>query len=101
MQRRLRFQQRISHPLENRVIRLKDGAQAYTATFSGQPEIAKKNVKKIFLSVDDGGYYERIFSIDMTAEKVIIAHKTKMFVDDFVRLFVANKRKSQASGDAV
>jgi hypothetical protein len=93
------IQRRIGHPLEGRIIRLKDGAQAYTATFYGQPEIAKKNVKKIFLSVDDGGHYEKIFSADMTAERVIIAHKIKTFVDDFVRSFTANKRKSQASVD--
>jgi hypothetical protein len=94
------IQQRITHPLEGRVIRLKDGAQAYTATFYGQPEIAKKNVKKIFLSVDDGGYYERIFSTDMTAEKVIIAHEIKEFVDEFIRSYTTNKRKSQAGVNA-
>jgi len=55
-------------------------------------------VKKIFLSVDDGGYYERIFSIDMTAEKVIIAHQLKAFVDEFVRDFAAARRKFQ-TGD--
>ena len=49
------IQRRIGHTLDGRIIRLKEGAQAYTATFYGQPEIAKKNVKKIFLSVDDGG----------------------------------------------
>src|SRR5438045_9355748 len=49
------IEQRIGRTLEGRVIRLKEGAQAYTATFYGQPEIAKKNPKKIFLSVSDGG----------------------------------------------
>ena len=60
------IQRRIGHSLENRIIRLKDGAQAYTATFFQQPEIAKKNPKRIFLSIEDGGNYERIFSADMT-----------------------------------
>lgn len=91
------IQQRIGHSLEARTIRLKDGAQAYTATFYGQPEIAKKNPKKIFLSVDDGGSYERIFSAEMTAEKMIIAHEIKTFVEDFVRKFAAIRRKAQAS----
>jgi hypothetical protein len=92
---------RIGHTLEDRVIRLKDGAQAYTATFYGQPEVAKKNPAKIFLSVADGGNYERIFSADMTAEKVVIAHKIKLFVDDFVRRFAGIRRKLQATDDVV
>jgi hypothetical protein len=53
------IQQRIGHPAEGRTIRLKDGAQAYTATFYGQPELAKKNPKKIFWSVNDGGSYDK------------------------------------------
>jgi hypothetical protein len=93
------IQRRIGHALENRIIRLKDGAQAYTASFYQQPEIAKKNPKKIFLSVADGGNYERIFSHDMTAEKVIIAHGIKTFVDEFVRRFAAVRHKLQASDD--
>jgi len=99
-QEKAAIQQRIGHSLENRVIRLKEGAQAYTATFFGQPEIAK-NVKRIFLSVDDGGYYERIFGPEMTAEKVIIAHKIKTFVDSYVSSFATLRRKSQASDNLV
>jgi len=95
------IQQRIGRELEGRVIRLKEGAQAYTATFFGQPEIAKKNVKKIFLSVDDGGFYERIFSAEMTAEKMIVAHELKVFVDDFVKEFSIVHRKFQAASDIV
>jgi len=91
------IQKRIGQPLEGRIIRLKEGAQAYTASFYQQPEIAKKNPKKIFLSVDDGGNYERIFSTDMTAEKVIIAHEIKRFVDEFVRKFSTMHRRLQAS----
>lgn len=92
------FQQRIGRPLDGRIIRLKEGAQAYTATFYGQPELAKKNVKKIFLSIDDGGHYEKIFS-DMTAEKLVIAHQIKAEVDDFVKLFALVRRKFQLSSN--
>lgn len=98
---RAAIETRIGHKLEGRVIRLKEGAQAYTATFYGQPEIAKKNPAKIFLSVKDGGNYERIFSADMTAEKMIIAHGIKEVVDDFVRRFASIRRKLQASDDVV
>jgi AIPR protein len=92
---------RIRHPLDGRIIRLKEGAQAYTATFYGQPEVAKKNPGKIFLSVNDGGHYERIFSADMTAEKMVIAHEIKMFVDEFVRRFGSMRRKLTASDNIV
>jgi len=92
---------RIGHPLDGRVIRLKEGAQAYTATFYGQPEVAKKNPGRIFLSVSDGGNYERIFSTDMTAERMIISHEIKKFVDDFVRKFSSIRRKLQASDNIV
>lgn len=94
---RAQIQRRIGHPLEERTIRLKDGAQAYTATFYGQPEVAKKNPARIFLSIADGGNYEKIFSAEMTAEKIVIAHKIKTFVDDFVKRFAAIRRKLQAS----
>jgi hypothetical protein len=86
----------IRRPLDGRVIRLKDGAQAYTATFYGQPEVAKKNPKLIFDSIEDGGYFERIFSHEMTAEKFIISHQIKAYVDDFVKQFMGLRRKVQA-----
>lgn len=93
------IQKRIGCPLEGRTIRLKEGAQAYTASFYQQPEIAKKNPKKIFLSITDGGSYEAIFSADMTAEKMIVAHELKTFIDDFVRRFTAARHKFQTSDD--
>lgn len=97
---RAALERRIGHSLEGRVIRLKDGAQAYAATFYGQPELAKKNVKKIFLSVEDGGHYERVFSADMTAEKMMIAHELKRALDDFVKRFATVRRKVQSPKDA-
>lgn len=90
---------RIGRTLEGRTIRLTDGAQAYTATYYGQPEIAKKNVKKIFLSVEDGGHFERIFSTGMTAERVIVAHELKECVDEFAHQFSAIRRKLQKGDD--
>jgi hypothetical protein len=98
---RAAIEARIQHSLDGRTIRLKEGAQAYTATFYGQPEVAKKNPAKIFLSVSDGGNYERIFSADLTAEKMVIAHKIKMFVDEFVRKFSSIRRKLQAADNIV
>jgi AIPR protein len=37
---------RIGHSIDGRIIRWKDGAQAYTATFYGQPENAKEKCQK-------------------------------------------------------
>jgi hypothetical protein len=51
------------------------------------------------LSVEDDGYYERIFSADMTAEKIVVAHEIKLRVDDFVKRFATIRRKIQASAD--
>jgi hypothetical protein len=43
---RAAIQQRIGSTLEDRTIRLKDGAQAYTATFYGQPE--RRRIRRKF-----------------------------------------------------
>ena len=85
--------------LSERVIKLNEGAQAYTATFHQQPELAKKNPGRIFLSTANGGQFERVFSSDMTAEKVVIAYKVKVSVDDFVRRFWRVRRKIQDGDD--
>jgi hypothetical protein len=93
LEERTVIEQRIGRSLEGRVIKLKEGAQAYTATFFSQPELAKKNVKKMFLAVDDGGSFERIFSADMTAERMIIAQQLKTYVDEFVKQFMTIRRQ--------
>ncbi len=90
---RAAIESRIGNTLTNHIIKLKEGAQAYTATFFEQPELAKKNVKKIFTSVENGGFFERIFSSNMTAEKVVISHQLKMHVDSFVKRFSTRKRR--------
>lgn len=85
--------------LPGNTIRLKEGAQAYTATFLQQPEVAKKDPRKIFLSLEDSGQFETIFSADMTAEKVIVAHRIKNCVDDLVRRFARIRRRLQERDD--
>jgi hypothetical protein len=86
-------------PLDRWTIKLKEGTQAYVATFFGQPELAKKNMKKMFLSSTDGGAFDKIFSADLTAEKVIVAHQIKQVVDEFVRTFMAQKRRKDRVED--
>jgi hypothetical protein len=86
---------RAGEPLDPWVIRLKEGTQAYAATFFGQPELAKKNPKEMFLAQDDGGSFEKIFSADLTAEKLVIAHQIKATVDDFVGGFNTRKHRKE------
>jgi hypothetical protein len=90
------IQQRIGHPAEGRTIRLKDGAQAYTATFYGQPELAKKNPKKIFWSVNDGGSYDKDIFLRHDRRK---GDRDQNVRRRFVRKFSGIRRKVQASDE--
>jgi hypothetical protein len=87
------IEHRIGGKLHERTIKLKDGAQAYAATFFRQPELAKSKPGRIFLSLQDGGVFERMFSNEMSAEKVIQANLLKRYVDAFVLDFMSLKRK--------
>ena len=86
-------EQRIGRSLEGRVIGIKEGTQAYASTFFRQPELAKKNVKRMFLGAQDGGYFERIFSEELSAENFVLAQQIKWHVDDFVKQFMNRKRR--------
>lgn len=90
---------RIGAPLKDRVIPLKEGMQAYTATFMGLPEIAKKNPKRIFLGADDGGIYDRVFGNDLTAERVLAAYRLLSLVAEYVKQFMARRRRKERSSD--
>ena len=68
---RLRIEQKIGRALEGHVIPIKGSTQAYAATFYRQPELAKKNVKMLFMSRSDNGHFERIFNSDLTAENFL------------------------------
>lgn len=85
--------QRIGRPLESAVISLKEGTQAYVATYGRQPELAKKNPQRMFLGARDGGYFERIFDEQLSADKFIIAHGLKGHVDALIRQFMTRKRR--------
>jgi hypothetical protein len=90
---RMTIEQRIGHSLGERVIDIKEGTQAYVSTYFRQPELAKKNVKRIFLGTQDSGYFERIFNEELSAEKYILAFRTKQRVDEFVKQFMTRKRR--------
>lgn len=84
---------RIGRSLDDHVISLKEGTQAYVATFFRQPEMAKKNPKRIFLGAQDGGSFERIFSADLSAEKFVQAQRLAWSIEAFVKQFMARKRR--------
>lgn len=91
------IERRIGAPLEGRVIKLKDGMQAYVATFMQRPELAKKNPSKIFLGQKERGYYEQVFGPEISAQKIVIAHKTKVYVDAFVKDFTKRRDRKNRS----
>ncbi|MFO1006539.1 MAG: AIPR family protein [Planctomycetaceae bacterium] len=90
---------RLGRSLQGHVIRLRDGAQAYVATFLRMPELAKKNPKRIFLNAQDGGVYDRVFNNEISAEKLVSAHKIKTAVDGFIRRFTALKQRKSRVAD--
>jgi len=96
---------KIGRPMEGHVITLKEGLQAYVSTFFEQPELAKKNAKKMFLGPQDGGYFETIVSPNratgeiLTAEKFVVAHELKEFVDELIKQFATRKRRKDRVAD--
>jgi hypothetical protein len=84
---------RIGRSLTERVISLKDGMQAYVATYMRQPELEKKNPGRIFLGVSDGGSFDRIFGPDLTAEHIVAAQRLAWFADEHVKQFMTRKRR--------
>lgn len=96
---RAAIEARIGRGLDNHVISLKEGTQAYVATFFRQPELAKKNPKRMFLGAQDGGLFERIFGTDLSAEKFVQAQRLAWAVEEFVKQFMQRKRRKERVGD--
>lgn len=93
------IENKIGRALDGHIIRLKEGAQAYVATYLRQPELAKKNPKRIFLGAQDGGHFERVFNHELTAEKFIVAQQLAWAIDEFVKQFMARKRRKDRVPD--
>lgn len=87
------IERRLHGSLSEKTIKLRDAAQAYVATFFRQPELAKSKPGRIFMSGQDGGMFERVFNNELSAEKVILAHRLKSHVDSFVTAFMYLKRR--------
>lgn len=89
------LENRFGSPLSSHVIPLKDGMQAYVATYYGDPQLAKKDPAKIF--TDDGGSFSKILQSDLTAEKFRNAFQLSTIVSKEVDKFKKLKRKRYAN----
>lgn len=96
---RAAIESQVGAPLTERVIRLKEGAQAFVTTYMRQPELAKKNPKRIFVGASDGGYFDRVFGGELTAERFVHAHRVAQSVNEYVRQFMTRKRRKERVAD--
>jgi hypothetical protein len=96
---RAAIEAQIGASLDDRIVKLKEGAQAFVATYMRQPELAKKNPKRIFVGATDGGYFDRVFGGELTAEKFVAAHRLAQCINEYVRQFMTRKRRRERVGD--
>jgi len=90
---RQEIEQKIGQSLDGHVIPIKGGTQAYAATYYRQPELAKKNLKLLFMNRSDNGHFDRIFNADLTAQNFLNSFRIKQHVDDYVKRFGTMKRR--------
>lgn len=93
------IENKIGRSLENAVIPLKDAAQAYVATYMRQPELAKKNPKRIFQGFYEGGLFEKIFSADLTAERFLLGYRLSLSINGYIKQFMTRKRRRDRHHD--
>jgi hypothetical protein len=85
------LENRFGSPLAEHVIPLKDGMQAYVATYFGDPPLAKKDPARMF--TDDGGSFSKILRSELTAERFRDAYVISLLVSAQVDRFKKLKRK--------
>ncbi len=86
----VKLEKRFGAPLLSKVIPLKDGMQAYVATYFGDPQLAKKDPAKIF--TDESGSFSKVLQSDLTAEKFRDAYALSRLVAEEVDRFKKVKR---------
>jgi hypothetical protein len=85
------LENRFGSPLSDHVIPLKDGMQAYVATYYGDPQLAKKDPARMF--TDDGGSFSKILQSKLTAERFRDSYAISRLVSTQVDRFKKLKRK--------
>jgi hypothetical protein len=91
------LEKRFGSPLSDHVIPLKDGMQAYVATYYRDPQLAKKDPARMF--TDEGGSFSKILQSELTAEKFRDAYVISRLVLAQVDRFKKLKRKWYTSQD--
>ena len=91
------LENRFGSPLAKHVISLKDGMQAYVATYYHDPQLAKKDPARIF--TDDGGSFSKILQSNLTAEKFRDSYELSRIVSAQVDRFKMLKRKRYSDED--
>jgi len=86
-----KLEERFGSPLSDHAIPLKDGMQAYVATYYGDPQLAKKDPSRMF--TDDGGSFSKILQSTLSAEKFLNAYTISRLVSAQVDRFKKLKRK--------
>ncbi len=86
----------IENKLENKIIPLKEGTQAYVATYYENPGLARLNPSKMFLDVIDGGHFTRIFDSYLTAQKFSNSYMFYKVVEEKINIFKTIKRKKKS-----
>ncbi len=72
----------------DRVVRLKEAAQACAAFYLQQPVIAKNNTSLLTTHITEGGLYEEVFDADVSAERVIVAVELMRRITAFRKIIV-------------
>ena len=89
--------------LSERTISLKEGTQAYVATFYGNPGLARKDPAKMFLDISEGGHFTKIFDANLTADKFakafMLYKKVEQKIKEF-KILIRKKRKKDPSWES-
>ncbi|MDE4542414.1 AIPR family protein [Thermoanaerobacterium sp. R66] len=83
----------INGNLSERTIKLKEGIQAYVATFLENPGLARRNPAYMFLDASENGYFNKIFDDRLTAENFAKSFKLYKTIEKKVEEFKSIKRK--------
>lgn len=96
---RSKIEKAIDGNLDDKIIPLKEGTQAYASTFYEYAGLARMNPGKLFLSGSDGGVFEKIFSSTFSAENFAKSYELYKIVFNVVKSFKSSKRRKKRNPD--
>ncbi len=89
----------IGGSLEQKTIALKEGTQAYVATYYENPGLARLNPAKMFLDTLEGGQFNKIFDQSLTAENFARSYVLYKMIETRISEFKSLKRRRKAGDD--